>query len=67
MEPCLSVLEKIFEPFYRSNTAEVTMGHGLGLAIAQHVVQTYDGQIHAMNEPQGGFKVTMVFPRSFLS
>ncbi|NRR31182.1 HAMP domain-containing protein [Oxalobacteraceae bacterium] len=48
-------LEAIFRPFFRSSdTLRSTEGHGLGLAIAQQVVQAHGGGISATNRPDGG-------------
>jgi two-component system OmpR family sensor kinase len=53
-------LPHIFEPFFRgSYTAE---GHGLGLAIAQRVVDMHDGSIRARNVDGGGFEVIIALP-----
>ena len=38
-------------------------GHaGLGLALAQRLVQLHGGRITAGNRPEGGFRVTVVLP-----
>ena len=56
-------LEAIFRPFFRaSDTRKSTDGHGLGLAIAQHVVQAHGGSIVASNRPDGGLCVEIVLP-----
>ncbi|PHV04600.1 two-component sensor histidine kinase [Janthinobacterium sp. BJB412] len=56
-------LEAIFRPFFRANdTHKSTDGHGLGLAIAQHVVQAHGGSIVASNRPGGGLCVEIVLP-----
>ncbi|SFM60599.1 sensor histidine kinase [Rugamonas rubra] len=56
-------LEAIFRPFFRANdTHKSTDGHGLGLAIAQHVVQAHGGSIVASNRPDGGLCVEIVLP-----
>jgi two-component system OmpR family sensor kinase len=54
-------LEHIFQPFYRSASAN-TEGHGLGLAIAQHVVQAHGGKIKATNRTDGGLCVEITLP-----
>ena len=54
-------LETIFQPFFRSSNAS-TEGHGLGLAIAQHVIQAHGGSIKATNRAGGGLCVEMLLP-----
>ncbi|WP_432377517.1 ATP-binding protein [Duganella sp. P38] len=54
-------LETIFQPFFRSSNAS-TEGHGLGLAIAQHVVEAHGGSIRASNRDGGGLCVEMILP-----
>jgi two-component system sensor histidine kinase CpxA len=58
-------LTNIFKPFYRvtDGRAPESGGAGLGLAIADRVVKLHDGGIRAINEPGGGLRVEMVFPR----
>lgn len=56
-------LSAIFEPFFRaSNTQKSTDGHGLGLAIAQHVVKGHGGSIAARNRSSGGLCVELRLP-----
>ena len=56
-------LSAIFEPFFRaSNTQKSTDGHGLGLAIAQHVVKGHGGTIAARNRSSGGLCVEIRLP-----
>ena len=54
-------LETIFQPFFRSANAG-TEGHGLGLAIAQHVIEAHGGSIKATNRAGGGLCVEMILP-----
>lgn len=54
-------LETIFQPFFRSSNAS-TQGHGLGLAIAQHVIEAHGGSIKATNRAGGGLCVEMILP-----
>lgn len=54
-------LETIFQPFFRSSNAS-TEGHGLGLAIAQHVIEAHGGSIKATNRAGGGLCVEMILP-----
>lgn len=54
-------LETIFQPFFRSSNAG-TEGHGLGLAIAQHVIDAHGGSIKATNRAGGGLCVEIILP-----
>jgi signal transduction histidine kinase len=54
-------LETIFQPFFRASNAS-TEGHGLGLAIAQHVIEAHGGSIKATNRAGGGLCVEMMLP-----
>ena len=60
------MLDRIFEPFVRVNTAQTgqASGIGLGLAIARRAVQAHNGSIEARNHPGGGLLVTIRLPRS---
>lgn len=56
-------LQAIFQPFYRSSsTPKDVEGHGLGLAIAQQVVQQHGGSIAAVNREDGGLCVEIALP-----
>jgi two-component system, OmpR family, sensor kinase len=54
-----SELEAIFEPFFRGRTEGDNSGYGLGLAIAQRVVQAHGGTVKATNREEGGLAVTI--------
>ena len=54
-------LASIFRPFFRSNPNNVD-GHGLGLAIAQHVMAAHGGSISAANREDGGLQVRLGLP-----
>jgi signal transduction histidine kinase len=45
-------LERIFEPFQRSESAKQA-GFGLGLAIVKKIVEAHGGTIRAQNTPDG--------------
>lgn len=54
-------LEAIFQPFFRASNAG-SEGHGLGLAIAQHVIEAHGGSIRASNREGGGLCVELLLP-----
>ncbi len=53
-------LVQIFEPFFSTKSARDNMG--LGLAIAQSVISSFNGNIWAGNSPPGGASFTIDFP-----
>ncbi|KMT65360.1 ATP-binding protein [Catenovulum maritimum] len=59
-------LERIFLPFYRTETSRATGsdGTGLGLAIAQKAIQKHQGFITATNQQGSGLKVMITLPKS---
>jgi len=57
-------LPTIFQPFFRSHPSTNNVdGHGLGLAIAERVVQGHGGSIRATNRDGGGLQVAITLPR----
>lgn len=62
VEPDL--LERIFEPFVRTDAARAkhTGGFGLGLAIAKRAIEYHGGSIAARNREEGGLAVTLRLP-----
>ena len=59
-------LSRVFEPFYRLEQSRNrdTGGIGLGLAIAQSIVQSHGGELTLSNRPEGGLRATIRLPRS---
>ncbi|WP_137009660.1 sensor histidine kinase [Aquitalea aquatilis] len=55
-------LKTIFEPFFRSEQNTQPGGYGLGLAMAQRIVEAHQGRIQAVNLPQGGLQVSITLP-----
>ncbi len=57
-------LGRIFEPFYRTDSARTRSsgGTGLGLAIAHRAVARHHGSIIARNAPDGGLEVAISLP-----
>jgi len=60
-------LARIFEPFYRTDSARTRSsgGTGLGLAIARTAVERHNGHICAKNADGGGLEVTIKLPTAF--
>ncbi len=59
-------LDKIFNPFYRVDTAreKKTGGYGLGLSIALQAVKLHQGTIQASNRKNGGLLIRIILPIS---
>ena len=57
-------LGRIFEPFYRTDTARhrSSGGTGLGLAIARRAVERHGGSIAARNAEGGGLEIVIELP-----
>jgi signal transduction histidine kinase len=55
-------LPRIFDRFYRSDTARVGEGTGLGLAIGKWIVEAHGGQIQASNGESSGAVFTATLP-----
>jgi signal transduction histidine kinase len=57
-------LTRVLEPFYRldESRSRETGGVGLGLAIAQSIVQTHGGSLTLSNRPEGGLRVRLSLP-----
>lgn len=58
-------LEKVFEPFYRTEASRSreTGGTGLGLAIARNLLRAQGGDVRLANAPGGGLEATVTLPR----
>ena len=57
--------EKLFDRFYRVNSAQKVEGTGLGLSIVQQLVQKYDGVISVESSAEKGTTFTVSFPLVF--
>jgi signal transduction histidine kinase len=55
---------RIFEPYFRTDTARQRKsgGSGLGLAIAKRAIERQGGRIHATNADGGGLEVEILLP-----
>lgn len=58
-------LEKVFEPFYRTEASRSreTGGSGLGLAIARNLLRAQGGEVQLTNHPAGGLEAHVTLPR----
>jgi signal transduction histidine kinase len=55
-------LDYIFDRFYRADNTRHLSGMGLGLAIAQHIVEQHGGAIRVESEPGQGSRFTVFLP-----
>jgi signal transduction histidine kinase len=55
-------LNQIFEPFYRSGSADQFQGYGIGMAITQRVVEAHGGKAVVTNREGSGLLVTLILP-----
>jgi signal transduction histidine kinase len=53
---------RLFERFYRADTARASRGTGLGLAIVKHIVASAGGTVEARGERGRGLEIRCVFP-----
>ena len=59
-------LDRLFQPFQRLDRrrAHYKDGHGLGLSIVRAIATAHDAAITVRPIPDGGLRVTIIFPRS---
>ena len=57
-------VSRVFDPFYRleESRSRETGGVGLGLAIAQSIVQAHRGELTVANRPGGGLRACIKLP-----
>ncbi len=60
-----SMLEKVFEPYYRLEEArsQAGGGTGLGLGIARNIATLHGGTLVLRNHPEGGLEAVLTLPR----
>jgi len=59
-----SMLEKVFDPFFRieSSRNSETGGYGLGLSIARNLAMMHNAALHLHNRPEGGLRARLELP-----
>lgn len=57
-------MPRLFERFYRADTARASRGTGLGLAIVKHIVASADGTVEARGGRGRGLEIRCVFHAS---
>jgi two-component system sensor histidine kinase CpxA len=62
-------LERIFEPFYRTDKSRDHRqdGQGIGLAITARVTELHGGKVTARNRAEGGLEIAIELPRGHTS
>jgi len=55
-------LQHVFERFYRVGPSRSTEGSGLGLALAQQIVEAYGGTISTESQERNGTTMTVLLP-----
>ena len=55
---------RIFDRFYRAESARSTPGSGLGLSIVKRVAEDHDGSVHVQEHAEGGAVVGFTVPSS---
>ncbi|MGB6425727.1 MAG: HAMP domain-containing sensor histidine kinase [Solirubrobacterales bacterium] len=55
-------LEKVFEPFWRGDSARTSNGSGLGLTLVKRIVEGLGGEISVSSAPRGGATFAVSLP-----
>jgi signal transduction histidine kinase len=55
-------IERLFEPFFRTDSAGKIQGTGLGLPIVKAIIDAHDGQIGVASTPDVGTSFAISFP-----
>jgi two-component system phosphate regulon sensor histidine kinase PhoR len=55
-------IERLFEPFFRTDSASRIQGTGLGLPIVKAIIEAHDGSISVASEPNVGTSFAISLP-----
>jgi signal transduction histidine kinase len=55
-------MERVFDPFWRGDSARTGEGSGLGLALAKRIVDALGGEISVESEPAHGSRFAVLLP-----
>lgn len=55
-------IERLFEPFYRSNNAGDKPGVGLGLTLTRRIIGLHKGKLTIISDPSDGTMITVTLP-----
>jgi signal transduction histidine kinase len=53
-------LEKVFQPFYRTDRTTNVKGHGIGLSLSQRIINIHNGVVEIDSQPGVGTQVTIL-------
>jgi len=57
-----AAMERVFDPFWRGDSARAGAGSGLGLALAKRIVDALGGEISVESEPARGSRFAVLLP-----
>jgi len=58
------VLSRVFERFYRGESAASVPGSGLGMSIVKEIMDIHGGRVDIVSQPERGTTVTLWLPRA---
>ncbi len=56
------IIDKVFEPFWRGDSARSSKGSGLGLTLVKRIVEGLGGEISVSSPPRGGARFAVILP-----
>jgi two-component system sensor histidine kinase ArlS len=58
-------LDKIFEPFFRSDKAKAFKGYGIGLPLSKNIIDLHGGKILVVSKPNQSTVFEIIIPNDF--